>query len=58
MFKNYPWSDGVPRWLKDGYWWDKLQGLDLENEKSNLRVSFEKIGLGWNKIHLVRVRGL
>lgn len=58
LFKNYQWSDGVPRWLKDGDWWDQLQVLDLEKEKSNLRASFEKIGLGWNKSNLVRVRGL
>jgi site-specific DNA recombinase len=55
---NHEWSDGVPRWLKSSGWWDKLQMLDLDKQKSNLRVTLEEIGLGWNNDHLVRVRGL
>ena len=55
---NHEWTEGVPRWLKNDGWWDKLQGLDLDKEKTNLRVTLGEIGLGWNNVHLVRVRGL
>lgn len=54
---NHEWSDGVPRWLKSSSRWNKLQRLDLDKQKSNLRVTLEEIGLGWNNDHLVRVRG-
>lgn len=35
----------------------ELAEAELENKKSNLRASFEKTGLGWNKLHLVRYVG-